>query len=66
MVVLIEEKPMRQPVPLIRQLDLLAKADEQPAPRLPANTLSQLGQLLQKLLLEVIDADRATREDADE
>lgn len=55
---------MRQPVPLIRQLDLLAQAGEQPAPKLPAETISQLSQLLQQLLLEAIDAERAMREHA--
>ncbi len=50
----------------MRQLDLLVKAAEQPLPRLTLETLGQLGQLLQRLLLEVIDAERAVREDADE
>lgn len=50
----------------IAQLDLFAKDAAQPAPRLPTDSLSQLGRLLQKLLLEVLDAERPAREDADE
>ncbi|MGH9652365.1 MAG: hypothetical protein ACRD6B_02750 [Bryobacteraceae bacterium] len=57
---------MRNRCPPMRQLDLLVKAAEQPLPRLTLETLGQLGQLLQRLLLEVIDAERAVREDADE
>lgn len=66
MIVPIPEKPMYKRLLPIAQLDLFAKGAEQPPPRLPADHLSQLGQLLQKLLLEVLDAERAAREDADE
>jgi hypothetical protein len=51
----------------MRQLDLpVYPINEQPAPQLPADTLSQIHQLLKKLLLEVIEAERVAKEDADE
>jgi hypothetical protein len=51
----------------MRQLDLpVYPISEQPAPQLPADTLSQIHQLLKTLLLEVIEAGRVAKEDADE
>ncbi len=58
---------MPKPRLSMRQLDLAVyPVSEQVAPQFPADTLSQIHQLLQKLLLEVIEAGRVTKEDADE
>lgn len=51
----------------MRQLDLAVyPVSERLAPQFPADTLSQIHQLLQKLLLEVIEAGRVAKENADE
>jgi len=50
----------------LRQMDLLARVDEQPAPRLPAGTITQIRELLRRLLVEVIEARRAGQGGADE
>ncbi len=58
---------MPKPRSSMRQLDLpVYPISEQPAPQLPADTLSQIHQLLKTLLLEVIEAGRVAKEDADE
>jgi hypothetical protein len=49
-----------------RQLDLLVDADGQPQPQLPTDAVIQMGQLLKKLLIELIDAGRTAREKVDE
>jgi hypothetical protein len=62
-----KEKHVPKPRSSMRQLDLpVYPISEQPTPQLPADTLSQIHQLLKKLLLEVIEAGRVAKEDADE
>ena len=50
-----------------RQLNLpVYPISEHLAPHFPADTQSQIHQLLKKLLLEVIEAGRVAKENADE
>ena len=50
----------------VRQLDLLLRTAEERVPQLPAGAIAQVRQLLQKLLLEIIDAKRGGLGDVDE
>lgn len=57
------ERPLAQS---LRQMELLARASEQPVPQLPGGTLTQVRQLLKRLLIEIIEARRAEQGDVDE
>lgn len=59
-------KRRERPAARLRQLDLLPYVAEEPPPQLPESALRQVRQLLQKLLLELIDAVRAGQEGVDE
>ena len=58
----------KHPGKRLRQLDLLPSAEKTGAlpPQLPGSALRQVRQLLQKLLLELVDAARDGQGDADE
>jgi hypothetical protein len=55
-----------RPLAPLRQMDLLARVDEQPAPRLPPGAITQTRELLRRLLVEIIEARRAGQGGADE
>jgi hypothetical protein len=55
-----------RPLAPLRQMDLLVRASEEPVPQLPGGTLTQVRELLKRLLIEIIEARRADRGDVDE